>query len=74
MARQTDTFTYKGLTVEVVSDAIWFTVYNEAGKVCGTIERPHMGNKKWNAYKTDGSLVKAAIGPRTALMALANSI
>lgn len=56
--------TWSGLTVDIASDAMDFTVYSAAGKPAGTIQRRRMfsgaGAKVWSAYALDGTLVDSS--------------
>ena len=64
---------YKGYTVTITSDAIWFTVYDSHGKPCGTIERPHRGHDRWEGFVPTGESVNPVYcaGPKHALRSIA---
>ena len=70
--RTSETITYRNLSVEIASDAIYMTAYDSEGQIRGTVERPHMGHGGWQAYTTDGQAVAMGfqIGPRTSLKKL----
>jgi hypothetical protein len=65
---------YKGFTVEVRSDSVFFTAYDSFGEPCGTIQRPSRlhGNKDWLAHVGTGQCVQAhGVGPRQCLRSIA---
>lgn len=62
---------YKGFTVTIRSDEIWFTVRDAADEPCGTIERPHRGVTSWQAHAPTGQSLGPCIGPSMALRKIA---
>jgi hypothetical protein len=64
------TVTWRDAHVEICSNSIWFTAYAGDGRVLGTITRPHVGHKKWQAHRPCGAAVGEFIGPKSALIAL----
>lgn len=74
LTMEIETVTIRGLTVEVRSDALWFTVYDRNGTIAGTMQRPGQFSRGWRSYLRSGEGCRVAVGPRTALRNLAARI